>query len=167
MKIYYSGGFPYFTPKEIDALYQLGFNRRLFSFHFCREDDKMLDALVHIEKNYGKEKFDLMMDSGAFTVWAKEGVEIDRQDYADFLDLHKDVISVAINLDVVTGKVDTKELEKNAQKGWENLEYFESKGIPVLHTYHSGEDEKWLHKLMDNYEYFGVSKTGDTGEEML
>ena len=162
MDIFYSGGFPYFTPEEIDALHNIGLKRRLFSYHFCKEDPKMLEALSYIDKNYGKDNFEIMMDSGAFTVWANKGVEINIEEYADFLLKYKNIIKVAINLDVVTGKVDVPTLEKNAQKGWENLEYMESKGLQVLHTYHSGEDEKWLKRLMDNYEYFGVSKTGDS-----
>lgn len=162
--IFYSGGFPYFTPEEIDSLYQIGLNRRLLSYHFCKEDPKMLEALSHIQKNYGKEQFDVMMDSGAFTVWANKGVSINMDEYAEFLLKFKDIISVAINLDVVTGDSTAKILEENAVKGWENLKYMESKGLKVLHTFHSAEDEKWLFKLMDEYEYFGVSKTGDTGD---
>ena len=123
----------------------------------------MMEALAHIETNYGKDKFGIMMDSGAFTVWAK-GITINIAEYADFLLAYNDIITVPINLDIVTGSTDAKALEENAVKGWNNLEYMESRGLNVLHTYHSAEDEKWLFKLMDNYEYFGISRTGDTGD---
>lgn len=157
LKLFFAGGFPYFTPTELDAMYDIGIKRRLFSYHFIVEDDKMRVGFNHVK---GKKDYEVMMDSGAYSV-AMKGVKINIDKYAEFLLENKDHITVAVNLDVVPMESTRENLENGAIEGYENLKYLESKGLKILHVYHSAEDEKWLKKLMDNYEYFGVSKTGD------
>jgi predicted ribosome-associated RNA-binding protein Tma20 len=159
MQIFYSGGFPYYTPQEIDNLLGYGIKNRLFSYHFVQQDPKMYDGFKYIEEKY--PDYGVMMDSGAFSV-AMKGAKVNIEEYAGFLEKHKHSITVPVNLDVVpAGQSTLKNLEEGAIEGWANLEYMESKGLKVLHTYHSAEDDKWLYKMMDKFEYFGVSKTGD------
>jgi len=161
VRIYYSGGFPYYTPQEIDALDQFGIKRRLYSYHFIKTDKSIHDGFNHTVSTYGTNH-QIMVDSGAFTI-SKKGATINIDEYAEFLLKNKEYITVAVNLDIIAdrSKPLEEEMKRAAAQGWENLKYLESKGLPVIHVYHSGEDEKWLKMLMDNYEYFGVSKTGD------
>jgi hypothetical protein len=140
--------------------------KRLFSYHFVSTDSTIHSGFTHIGNIY--PDFEVMMDSGAFTV-KMQGAVIDIEKYAEFLLQYKDWITVMVGLDVISSERTPQALERGAQEGWDNLKYLESKGLNILHTYHSGEDEKWLKKLMDNYEYFAVSKTGDVAgvEERL
>ena len=55
-----------------------------------------------------------------------------------------------VNLDVIF----------NPQKSWENQKYMESCGLKPVPVYHFGEDQSWLRKYMDNYDYIGIGGLG-------
>lgn len=98
----------------------------------------------------------IMLDSGAFTASTK-GIVIDINNYIRFYETYKDSIITLVNLDVIPVKFEEAEIDKSAERGWENYLYMKSKNLPVIHVYHQGEKKKWLTKLMDESEYFGVS----------
>ncbi len=98
----------------------------------------------------------IMLDSGAFTASTK-GITIDIDTYVNFYKIHERSIITVVNLDVIPTEFSEAEIELSAEKGWENFQYIKSKGVPVIHVFHQGENRKWLTKLMDNSEYFGVS----------
>src|SRR3972149_4384685 len=126
MKVFYSGGFPYFTPKAIDDFYKLGIYRRLFSYPFIEGDPAIRQGFLHIVEGYVGKGYEIMMDSGAFTV-AKKDVKIDINKYAEFLLKYKDSITISVNLDIIVkGHKTPQALEKAAQEGWENLKFLES-----------------------------------------
>ncbi len=108
-------------------------------------------------------KVELFLDSGAFSAWTK-GVVIDLDEYADFILANKGAFAVVANLDVIPGgpgrTPSSAEIEAAAEAGWENWKVLTKKlqpaGIVPLHTYHRGEDIKWLRRLMDHAEYFGI-----------
>lgn len=144
-------------------MWNMGVKRRLFSYPFIENDESIREGFEFIIKEYVSKGYELMVDSGAFSV-AKRDIRIDIDKYANFLLHYKDKITVSVNLDVIVqGRKTPEALEKAAREGWENLKYLESKGLKILHTFHSGEDIKWLYRLMDGYEYFGLSRTGDVG----
>lgn len=112
----------------------------------------------------------LFLDSGAYTAWAK-GDPIDIDAYAEYAIKHKEAWHIVANLDVIPGKwgVDPTptELEKSAEQGWENYRYLSQRladtGLTLMHIYHQGEPIKWLKKLMDEMEYFGISPNNAFG----
>src|SRR5439155_17910346 len=77
---------------------------------------------------------------------------------------HPDAFTVVANLDVIPGAPGTTptaaDVERAAAQGWENYEYLRKQfaGAPftLLHTYHRGEDVKWLRRLMDESEYLAI-----------
>jgi len=153
MRIFFASGYVYMYKYEKERiLYDLGVRDRLYSYLFTK--DRYWKTF---EECTDKKMYNFMIDSGAYTVH-KRGETIDIVAYADWLLKVKDRIEIAVNLDVIPKTVET--VEKSATEGWENLQYLQSRGLKILPVFHLGESYKWLQKFIDNYEYFGLSKTG-------
>jgi hypothetical protein len=72
------------------------------------------------------------------------------EDYIAFVNKYKSQLLTYVNLDVIF----------NPEKSWENQKYMESCGLTPLPVYHFGEDQKWLKKYMDEYDYIGIGGLG-------
>lgn len=101
-----------------------------------------------------------MLDSGAFSAWTK-GKHIDLQEYIKYIKSNSDVIDLFFNLDVIPGqkgqRVDTKEIEQAAQASFINYQIMRKSGLHPIPVFHHGEDEKWLHKMLDaGADYIGI-----------
>lgn len=167
MKIFFSNGWSYMTKfSRENELHELGVKNRLYSYLHL-QDKKYKDVFDQVfEKNF----YDVMIDSGAFTV-ASRGLKVDIDDYAKFInDLSSNPsLFCYVNLDVIpyfTGDninalPSTERFDVSAQEGWENLVYLTKKcpHAKPVHCFHTGENIKWLKKLIDNYDYFGLSKS--------
>jgi len=111
---------------------------------------------------------ELFLDSGAFSAWTR-GLAIDLKEYAQFVLDRRDAFSIVANLDVIPGSwghIPTQqEINESAARGWENYwalkKLLAPSGLVPMHIYHQGEDIKWLKKLMDEADYFGVSPGND------
>lgn len=129
-----------------------------------------------------QNNIDLLLDSGAFTAWnlaqSKKAqgdpnwkrylINID--EYADFIEKHKDIVWRAVNLDVIPGeqgKVPTPEqMIESAEQGWENYLYLKKKGYNTIHVYHQGEPLEYLTRMIDyGCDYIGVSPCNDYSDE--
>jgi len=114
------------------------------------------------------QRCEFFLDSGAFSAWSK-GTAIDIEAYAQFVLDRPDTFDVIANLDVIPGSwgvvPEQKDIDESAKRGWENYYYLEKKwasiGKKPMHIFHQGEDDKWLDKLIDEAEYFGVSPGND------
>jgi hypothetical protein len=84
------------------------------------------------------------LDSGAFSVW-NSGATIDIDKYIEFIQKHKDTITVYANLDVIG----------DPEATWENQRIMEEAGLTPLPIFHRGENMKYLYKCME-YDYFGL-----------
>ena len=77
----------------------------------------------------------LMIDSGAFSVW-KSGLSVDLNEYIRFCLKYKDDLQVIVALDVIPGSIKdkgrlTKEaIQKACEEGWENYLKMLSAGLP-------------------------------------
>lgn len=116
-------------------------------------------------KSIEEQNVELMLDSGAFSAWSR-GIEIPLQEYADFILKHPKAFDIVVGLDVIPGKVGVSavpdsERERAAVAGWENWKALTALlkpiGVIPMHVFHQGENIKWLRRLMDEAEYFGVS----------
>lgn len=117
------------------------------------------------EKSPMTERLVLMLDSGAYSAFSM-GLKIDLNEYAAFILKHPKAFDVVASLDVIPpmaaggGGVSTAAQEKAAQEGWENwlelTKLLKPAGIKPIHTFHKGENVKWLKKLVDNCEYLGL-----------
>lgn len=95
----------------------------------------------------------LFADSGAYSAWTNN-INIDLQEYIDFIQLHKNQLETYACLDDIT----------DPDKTWANQKEMERQGLNPLPVYHVTEDEKFLKKAMC-YDYFavgGMSLKGST-----
>lgn len=112
-------------------------------------------------------KFNLILDSGAFSAWTKK-TEISVEEYTDFCLKHLDHIEYIVNLDVIPGEpghydISERELDRAASQGWAHYQYMcehlpKEKIIPV---FHQGEKFRWLKQMVEATEYLGLSPAND------
>lgn len=109
---------------------------------------------------------DIIIDSGAFTLWNKGEGEIDIEEYLAFCNSIPKGNVVCINLDVIpeTGSSQS-EIDKCCEQGFENFKWLRERCIhPVLPVYHYGEDIKWLIRFQKECDFVGISPANDTHE---
>ena len=92
-----------------------------------------------------KNKISLFLDSGAFSAWSK-GINIDIQEYINFIKEHEKYIDVYAVLDDI---LDPEITLKNQQ-------IMEEAGLDPLPCFHFGEDIKYLKDYLDNYDYIAL-----------
>lgn len=129
-----------------------------------------------------RNNVDILLDSGAFTAWNQaqkkkqegntnwEKYLIDIDEYAAFMEEHKDIIWRAVNLDVIPGeqgKEPTKEQYiESAEQGWKNYLYLKEKGFNTIHVFHQGEPLKYLTQMIDGgCDYIGISPNNDYSDK--
>lgn len=96
---------------------------------------------------------DIFLDSGAFSV-KETGNPINIQEYIAYIKKHEKEVKVYANLDVIGDPVAT----------WENQKIMEDAGLRPLPVYHPRSDPlKYLHKCLDNYDYFAVGGIAHKG----
>ena len=104
-------------------------------------------------------KVNMFVDSGAFTAWRK-GVQLDINEYIDFLHKYKDAVEVYCNLDVIPEQTGDTDSYKNriaaAEATWKNQEKIEAAGLTPLPVYHIGEPDEFLHRCVRDYEFFAI-----------
>ena len=113
----------------------------------------------------------LFLDSGAFSSWSRQ-LDITKERFADFCLKIQDQVTAIASLDVIPGQPgiipSQNEIDIAAQKGWDNYQYLLDKGVDdkkLLHTYHQGEDLKWLQKIVDSKaNQIGISPANDQRE---
>lgn len=91
-------------------------------------------------------KTDIFLDSGAFSAFT-QGVNIDIQEYIDFIKKHEKHLTVYANLDVIGSPEGT----------WKNQRRMEKAGLLPLPCFHHGEDPKWLKMYLSRgYDYIAL-----------
>ena len=111
----------------------------LESYHYVgngRQDDAI---------RYCQHK--IFMDSGAFSMFT-QGIEVNLDQYAQFIDSRADYIEIASNVDAIGAG--------HEQESYDNQKYLESCHLPVrvCPVHHARDDDKWLVKYLDEgYDY--------------
>lgn len=155
----------------------LGIRNKLVSYVYPDQLRSWLQVAKGREGN-------LIVDSGAFSVWNKgKTIDIDayvKYAHAAIVDGEKDNKTVHIvNLDVIPGipgktkhlndalvgkharKINLDLIEKAAEQGFDNLKILLSNGITPIHVFHQGEDWKWLERMLKHTKYIGISPAND------
>ena len=86
---------------------------------------------------------DVFADSGGYSFFSRQGVELNVEEYADWLDENLDLIHVYANLDI-RGDLD---------RTLANQEYLESRGLNPLPVFHAEQDLKVLETYCKHYPY--------------
>jgi len=92
-----------------------------------------------------KKKISLFLDSGAYSAWSKN-IEINLQEYIEFIKKHKKYIDIYASLDVIG----------DPEKTYENHLEMERQGLKPLICFHKNEDYKWLKLYLEKYEYIAL-----------
>ena len=152
-KVFFAGNTGFLQREQ--ACRAAGMQRRLYSYV---QKKLLIDRL-----GIAGGKF--MLDSGAFSAHSR-GIDIDLQEYADFVVKHSDAFNTVVNLDVIPGKPgtglnrDPKEAERAAEASWRNwvdlTAALKSTGIVPIPVYHLGENRKWLTRMMDETGYIAI-----------
>ena len=157
--------------------------RKLQSLEFHREKKKQgigegdltdVDALYQRPTNPIKfDSFVVSTDSGAHSIYKEHFVVGDKvtaharlnadysyaktKEFNDFLELYtehlhqyKDVYKFYVTLDIIN----------NPELSWEITERMEANGLNPIPVFHNGEDIKWLHRMVEKYDYLGISGLG-------
>lgn len=141
---------------KISQLQECGVQNYLLSFAVDGKECKDLLS------EFGDKE--VIIDSGAFSVWNKGG-SIDINAYAEFCSVLPKTWTF-VNLDVIpkTGS-SSADIAKCCEEGFENYLFLKSKLNNVLPVYHYGDDIKWLHKYYEYTNYVGVSPANDIHEK--
>lgn len=170
MKIFFAGsqGFEKIYPGLKPYM-----RHRLLSYHYMT---KSLEKYFLTEPDPSLVLEDLIMDSGAFSAWSK-GEVVDLDKYIEFCLKHIDRITYVVNLDVIPAKpgqksISQEEIERSASLGWRNAQKMLRAGIPkhkLIHVFHQNENFRWLERMVDEFEYIGLSPANDrtTAEKMV
>lgn len=110
--------------------------KRLWSYYHLIQGNKKMSS---------DNRVDLFLDSGAFSAFT-QGVEIDIDEYIDFIKEHKNHLEVYANLDAIGDPVKTLE----------NQRYMEEAGLSPLPCFHYGEDTGFLETYIDEYDYVAL-----------
>ena len=125
-----------------------------------------------IPKSFTMPGFQISTDSGAHTLYKMFFVQGSATEYArqnadysylqtkefkQFLDayiqnilMHKDDYTFYVTLDIIN----------NPEESWKITKYIESYGLKPVPVFHNGEDIYWLKKMLDEYDYIGISGLG-------
>lgn len=116
--------------------------RVLFSFHYVRNED-----MGELLKSF-KHPVEVFSDSGAFSAYTL-GKPIDEDEYVEWILKWKHLLSAAAGPDIINDAKRTQAATERMLKRVDNL--------PVLPTFHVGEDWKYLERYvaMSPYVAFG------------
>lgn len=114
----------------------------LLSYHYF----KSVDLTALMTKYFGDKPPMIFIDSGGFSA-ATQGVEINIDEYCEFLKKYDSLITVKANLDVIG----------DPEKTYEQQKYMESKGVRPIPVFHTGEPISWLKRYIDEgYDYIAL-----------
>ena len=114
----------------------------LLSYHYFKKSN--LTELM--AKYFGDKTPTIFIDSGAFSA-ATQGVEINMNEYCDFLKQFESMLTLYANLDVIGDPVKT----------YENQKTMEAAGLKPLPVFHTGESLDWLKRyIAEGYDYIAL-----------
>lgn len=125
-------------------------SRILVSFVY---DAERIFPRLMAEQGIAADQLDMMLDSGAFTVWTK-GIEIDLAEYIEWAKAYTAEVprSRVVNLDVLPGRPGREpsgeQRESAAKASMENADAIRAAGLPVLEVYHWHESWDVLREIV-------------------
>jgi hypothetical protein len=123
---------------------------RLISYFYVCEAGQDRHATMRAARTTHKEQvmsrdIKLFLDSGAYSAFTK-GVTIDIKEYCDFIKANKKYLEVYANLDEIGDPEGTRD----------NQKAMERQGLRPMPCFHYGEDVKYLHEYMEQYDYIAL-----------
>lgn len=119
---------------EEEMVHRASIPNILESYHYVHKQQK-----VDMMREDGVRVF---LDSGAFSAYFG-GVEINMDNYCNYIKSNEDIIEVASVLDGIGDPLKT----------YQNQTYMEAQGVRPLPCFHYGEDVRYLQHYVENYDY--------------
>lgn len=151
------------SKKHIRLLNKCNVENFLISYNFVRKPELLIRLMGDFRPK------NMIIDSGAFSVWSNGGT-ININEYITFCKtlkkiLPKEINLFIVNLDVLPGKFGETptsiEREASAKQGWANMLKLEKAGLKVIHVFHQHEPWEWLEKMRKHSDYIGISPAND------
>lgn len=142
--------------KKYHAKCLLTFCRRVLFTYYNIKD--FLNWTEFVVDHNSAEGVDVMLDSGAFSIWREGKGTGDLEGYIDFsLTMQEESLFkslVFVSLDKIPGTVTrpatVKELNEAVEESLKNYKLMKERGVRnVLYVYHLGEPIDWLGKVLD------------------
>lgn len=140
MNIYFAGGE---NKSWLDAINKAKGTKSLYSYFYLDKDNK--DNKDNFFMKAKETQRFIFLDSGGYSAKTK-GVEINIDEYADFIKKHKNNLTTYANLDVIG----------DAEATMKNQRYLESKGLNPLPVFHYREPFEVLKNLCEEYKYIAI-----------
>lgn len=133
MKVYLAGTY-------VSAAESVDYPYLLESYHY-------IQGARHVAR-IREDHRTIFLDSGAFSMYT-QGIEVNLDQYADFIKTNQDIIHVASNLDQIG--------QGREADTWTNQRYLEDLGVDVKPVFHVRDDDRWLrHYLKEGYDYIFI-----------
>lgn len=97
---------------------------------------------------------DLFIDSGAYSALT-QGIDLNVDDYIEFIKKHEKYIDVYANLDVI-GVSGGKPSKETAAMTLKNQKIMEEAGLNPMPVFHAGEPEGYLQTYVEGYDYIAL-----------
>lgn len=127
------------------------YNGKAFAYELADQYPWFLESYHYVGKgtrSTDKIRYDgikIFLASGAFSMLTK-GIEVNMQEYVDFIKNNKDIIEVASVLDSIG----------DPQLTLDNQKTLEDMGVDILPCFHYGEPVKYLEYYLENYKYITI-----------
>ena len=146
MRLYMAGLYTSHFNVSGNAFRRLTPNQRLLR----EQVDLKLESYHYLKKgrfvdNLRRDGERIFLDSGAYSALT-QGVEIDLEEYAAFINEHQDIIEISSVLDAIG----------DADATWANQRRLEALGCAVLPCFHYGEPLDVLKYYAANYAYISI-----------
>ena len=139
MRLYFAGGE---NKSWLNAMVEAGVSNSLYSYYYLMEGRKHKEADVDaFVANASAVQSHLFIDSGGFSAFSK-GVQINLDDYIEFIKRYEDAIDDYANLDVIG---DHKASMRNQQ-------YMEDAGMKPIPVFHWGSKLEDLKAMVERYD---------------
>lgn len=133
----------------------------LFSYASEQNADKAIEVLKKFSN------FNVIIDSGAFSVW-NSGKVMDRDKlfayYKRLKEFRGDL--TFITLDKIPGVRNRKptldEVDEACEMSWGNYLWFKKNGIQTIPVFHEGDDFKYLDLMMNETDFLAISPANDS-----
>jgi len=162
---YYLGYQPNNKYEQTPLIETGGTGAVLLSYAACKSAE---DAVRSIKLF---ENFDIIVDSGAFSVW-NSGKSMSRDDLLSF---YKYILAFRserihfINLDVIPGergrKPTPQEAEEACKGGLDNYLFFKKNGINPLPVFHEDDNFEYLEIFKNETDYIAISPANDSSKQ--
>lgn len=114
-----------------------------------------------------KRAVELMVDSGAFTMWNR-GIVLDVRNYIDWLKDHHTLLCSYVVLDIIPGtfgsKLTQREIDASGSGSYKHQQKMKDAGLKPIPVFHQGEDFAWLERYLREESYIGVGTNKATPE---